>query len=118
MIKTTELISVVVLFFSTSLFAQNQTNEKLWWAGITSQGQLMPITNTYQANIINNTYGNQVQPLLLSNEGDVIWSEEPFEFKIENKEVTIFQSKGEVLRTKSGSTLKSAYLYASENYFP
>ncbi len=113
-----KFLFVLILFFSLSLSAQNVTTEKLWWAGITSQGQLMPITQTYEANIINNTYGNQVQPLLLSNQGDVIWSEKPFEFKIENNEVTILQSKGEVIKTKAGTTLKSGYLFASENYFP
>ncbi len=102
------------LFISITIIAQ----EKLWWAGITSQGQLMPVTEKYEANLIGNTYGNQAQPLLLSNEGDVIWSEEPFQFKIENGEVVILDSKGEILEQKAGNTLRSAYLFASKNYFP
>lgn len=113
-----KVLLIAFLFFSLSLSAHNETGTKLWWAGITSQGQLMPVAQTYKANCINNTYGNQVQPLLLSNQGDVIWSEDPFEFKIENNEVTIIQAKGKVIKHKAGSTLKSAYLFASENYFP
>jgi alpha-glucosidase (family GH31 glycosyl hydrolase) len=116
--KIIQLILVAIFLFNSSLFAQIKTSEKLWWAGITSQGHLMPIAKYYEANIINNTYGNQVQPLLLSNQGDVIWSEKPFEFKIENNEVTIIQSRGEILKKKAGATLRSAYLFASENYFP
>ncbi|MDX1284175.1 MAG: glycoside hydrolase family 31 protein [Draconibacterium sp.] len=112
-----KILFIAILFFGLSLSAQNETNQKLWWAGITSQGHLMPVARTYKANSINNTYGNQVQPLLLSNKGDVIWSEEPFEFEIRNNEVTILQSKGEVIKTQAGLTLKSAYLFASENYF-
>ncbi|MCY1721831.1 glycoside hydrolase family 31 protein [Prolixibacteraceae bacterium Z1-6] len=112
------LLLLSVLFFNLGLLAQNNTDEKLWWAGITSQGHLMPVSNTYKANTIDNTYGNQAQPLLLSNKGDVIWSEEPFEFKIENNEVTILQAKGEIIKTKVGTTLKSGYMYASETYFP
>ncbi len=109
-------ISFFILFFilSVSLSAK----KKLWWAGITSQGQLMPVSGKYEANLIGNTYGNQAQPLLLSNEGDLIWSEEPFHFKIENGEVSILDSKGEIVRKKVGNTLRSAYLFASENYFP
>jgi len=121
--RTNTTLNFVVAFFlllnvASLATAQEKSDGKLWWAGITSQGQLMPITNTYEANTINNTYGNQVQPLLLSNKGDVIWSEEPFQFRVENNEVSIVQAKGEIIRKKAGETLKSAYLYASENFFP
>jgi len=114
MTKSKTLLFISFLMCTLNMVAQ----ERLWWAGITSQGQLMPITNTYQANTIDNTYGNQVQPLLLSNHGDIIWSEEPFAFSIENGEVEISESKGEIVHKKEGETLKSAYLYASENFFP
>lgn len=114
---TKNTFCLLLLFSTFSLFAQNQS-EKLWWAGIISQGQMMPVSETFQANMMNNTYGNQVQPLLLSNQGDVIWSEEPFAFQIKNSEVVILESKGEVIRKIAGKTLKSAYLFASQNYFP
>src|SRR5690554_952993 len=104
------LIATIFMLICVNLYAQNKSEEKLWWAGITSQGHLMPITDHYHANIIDNTYGNQVQPLILSNWGDLIWSEDPFEFKIENNEVTIIQSEGEIIQKKVGNTLKSAYL--------
>ena len=110
------IFSFVML--TMSLFAQEDQSVKLWWAGITSMGQLMPVSGSFEANIIDNTYGNQVQPLLLSNQGDVIWSEEPFEFKIEQGEVAITQNRGEIFRKKAGTSLKSAYLFASKNYFP
>lgn len=116
--RVSKLTLIVIFLMASNLSAEKKPTEKLWWAGITSQGQLMPIDKTYEANTIDNTYGNQVQPLLLSNQGDVIWSEEPFEFRVENNEVTIIQSKGNIIRTKAGETLKSAYLFASKNYFP
>jgi alpha-glucosidase len=112
------IVLTTIFLFNSVLFAQNSKSEKLWWAGIISDGQLMPIAQPYEANTINNTYGNQVQPLLLSNQGDLIWSEEPFKFKVEGNEVTIIQSSGEIIRTKPGTTLRSAYLFASETYFP
>lgn len=117
MINFKNIAVLLLLFFCINATAQI-IEEKLWWAGIISQGQLMPVTDSYEANMISNTYGNQVQPLLLSNHGDVIWSEDPFAFKIENNEVTILESTGEIIRTEAGQTLKSAYQFASKNYFP
>ena len=107
---------ILILLFAIALNSNAQ--DKLWWAGITSHGHVMPITKNYEANLNGNTYGNQVQPLLLSNEGDVVWSEEPFHFKIEKGEVEIIESTGKVIQRKAGNTLKEAYLFASENYFP
>ncbi len=118
MLKSIKPVLLALVLLSYNLFAQNVTNQKLWWAGITSQGHLMPVDGSYEANTINNTYGNQAQPLLLSNRGDVIWSEKPFGFKISNNEVTVVQAEGEVLIVKAGTTLRSAYQYASENFFP
>lgn len=92
--------------------------EEKWWAGIVSQGQLMPIEGTYHANLIGDTYGNQVQPLLLSDRGNIVWSEEPFAFTVEGGKVTIGQSQGEVLRIEAGKNLRDAYAYASKRFFP
>ncbi len=116
--KILSIVLITIHLFYANSFAQDKSDKKLWWAGITAQGQLMPVAAGYQANMINDTYGNQVQPLLLSNRGDVIWSEEPFQFKVENGEVVILRSKGEIQKSKAGETLKSAYLFASKNYFP
>ncbi|WP_347839377.1 glycoside hydrolase family 31 protein [uncultured Draconibacterium sp.] len=112
------IVLALVLFGFNTVAKDKKPIQKLWWAGITSQGQLMPITKTYQANFIGDTYGNQVQPLLLSNHGELVWSEKPFSFKIENGEVKIQEAKGEIIKKKVGNNLRSAYLYASQNYFP
>jgi hypothetical protein len=45
-----------------------------WWAGIVEHGFQMPLADGYAANVCGENYENQVQPLLLSNQGDVIWS--------------------------------------------
>ena len=52
-----------------------------WWAGIIDHGFQMPLTNGYEADLLGETYGNQGQPLLLSSQGDVIWSEDPLRIK-------------------------------------
>ena len=81
-------ISIVIIALITGLFfagevnAQNaKLNDSLsikvekntyWWTGIVNHGSSMPLVDSYQADMRNN-YGNQVQPLLLSSAGEVIW---------------------------------------------
>ncbi|VAW23215.1 hypothetical protein MNBD_BACTEROID01-1876 [hydrothermal vent metagenome] len=88
-----------------------------WWSGISNHGELLPMRNGYHANLGSN-YGNQVQPLLLSNMGHVIWSEQPFEITMKNDTLTVISPTPSLIYTKSGTTLKEGFKYASENYFP
>ncbi|WP_234567306.1 glycoside hydrolase family 31 protein [Rhodohalobacter sp. 614A] len=93
-----------------------QDNEA-WWSGVVNHGEMLPIKNGYHANLESN-YGNQVQPLLLSTEGDVIWSEDPFEVKMANNVLTVSSPNSSLIHTDAGSTLREGYLYASKTYFP
>src|ERR1035438_2846992 len=54
-----------------------------WWAGIVEHGFQMPLADGYAANVCGENYENQVQPLLLSDQGDVIWSEDPFKIQLQ-----------------------------------
>ncbi|MDE6374405.1 MAG: glycoside hydrolase family 31 protein [Alistipes sp.] len=115
--RTIILLSCILL--SAGSAAAGAPPEK-WWAGIISQGQSMPVepAERFSADPTANSYGNQVQPLLLSDRGNVIWSEEPFGFTIADGQVEIDHAHGEVIRTKAGENLRDAYLYASRNFFP
>ena len=63
------------------------------------------------------TYGNQSQPLLLSSQGDVIWSEDALRIKV-SEDGLLVQSDGAGLRRgKSGGSLREAFLYARKTYF-
>ena len=53
-----------------------------WWAGILIEGHKMPLKNGYEAQLYGTSYFNQLQPLLLSTSGELVWSEEPFRFKV------------------------------------
>ncbi|MCM1150611.1 MAG: glycoside hydrolase family 31 protein [Alistipes sp.] len=112
----------IVFLFCILLAAGNAAGAppEKWWAGIISQGQLMPVEpgDRFHADPTAESYGNQVQPLLLSDRGNVIWSEEPFGFEIADGRVEIRNAAGEVIRTKAGDNLRDAYLYASQNFFP
>jgi alpha-glucosidase len=88
-----------------------------WWAGVISQGERMPLREGYDADLGASNYGNQIQPLLLSDQGDVIWSEEPFRIRVSGGELHV-EGRGPVVRTRSGATLRDAYLAASRSYFP
>lgn len=88
-----------------------------WWIGISNHGEMLPMKNGYQANLENN-YGNQVQPLIVSNQGDVIWSEYPFEVLMNNDTLFVTSQKPSLKYSKHGTTLKEGFKFASEHYFP
>jgi alpha-glucosidase (family GH31 glycosyl hydrolase) len=94
--------------------AINVENNTFWWAGVINHGNRMPLTAPYQANF-NSNYGNQVQPLMLSSKGDVIWSDHPYKINFSPGKLKI---KGAVQYNKGNGTLREAYQYASQLYFP
>ncbi|MCX7006039.1 MAG: glycoside hydrolase family 31 protein [Kiritimatiellaeota bacterium] len=95
----------------------NQTNVA-WWCGVVTHGNAMPMTNGYAANLTANNYGNQVQPLLLSSRGDVVWCAEPINFAMKNDTLRVASKSDMVEHTRGGSTLREACKLAREKYFP
>ncbi|MFS4418525.1 glycoside hydrolase family 31 protein [Maribacter sp. 2307ULW6-5] len=91
--------------------------DKNWWAGIISMGEMMPLSNSLTIDMYGNNYGNQVQPLLLSDAGDVVWSETPFQFSYENGKLVAIGDYGTIAHHKAGKSLKEAFQYANANYF-
>jgi len=88
-----------------------------WWAGIIDHGFQMPLTNGYEADLLGDTYGNQGQPLLLSSQGDVIWSENPLRLKASKDGLLIQAEGGPLRRNQSRNSLRDAFLYARKHYF-
>lgn len=89
-----------------------------WWAGVIDHGYQMPLPEGYEADLRGDTYGNQGQPLLLSSRGDVVWSEEAFAFRRSPLGLAVECNSGQLRQTKSGDSLRDAFLYASRTYFP
>lgn len=56
--------------------------------------------------------------MLISNQGQLIWSEEPFEISLEDDVLTVASKSPSLELIKAGSSLKEAFLYAVNNYFP
>ncbi|MEO6356570.1 MAG: glycoside hydrolase family 31 protein [Ferruginibacter sp.] len=94
-------------------------NNEMWWCGIINHGQLMPFSaaTKYSNDLLGNNEGNQVQPLLLSNKGRYIWSEEPFKFSIAAGAINV-TGLGIVDTGKAGTTLKEVQQFVRKKYFP
>src|SRR6476620_12654616 len=115
------------ILFSTyviSAIAQSRVviksdKEEKWWGGAVAQAHLAPYGNAdFTSNLNYDNKGNQAQPLLISNKGRVIWSENPFSFTFRGDSLIIADNTSPVIEEKQGSTLRDAYLFASKHYFP
>jgi len=99
-------------------FALKVTTQSNWWSGVINHGSMMPLKAGYEADMNGNNYGNQIQPLLLSNQGEVIWCEQPILIKYTTDSL-IVESKNVIINySKAGTTLKQAYQFATRSYFP
>jgi alpha-glucosidase (family GH31 glycosyl hydrolase) len=103
---------------STKPLVINAEKNEYWYAGILSEGDKMPFADAFQANTTGNVYGNQTQPLLLSTDGRGVWCNAPFSMLWADNKLSLDSSQAEFTQFKQGSTLKEAYLYASNKFFP
>jgi alpha-glucosidase (family GH31 glycosyl hydrolase) len=94
------------------------TTNACWWTGVIDHGFQMPLARNYEADLSGDTYGNQAQPLLLSNQGDVIWSEDAITIQSSKGSLVVESKCGRLRQTKSGDCLRDAFLFASKEYFP
>jgi alpha-glucosidase len=124
--KFTVTLLAAFLLFQISSGQQSDSSDSLtiktdksvlWWAGVVNDGYRMPFTKPYKADFKSN-YGNQVQPLMLSNKGEVIWSEHSYSINYTPEEIKIKGKPGTIKYHKAGETLKDAYYFASSTYFP
>lgn len=87
-----------------------------WWAGVIAQGDVMPLREGFEADLVARNYGNQIQPLLLSDNGDVIWSDQPFRVRVTHGAIYL-EGRAPFLHTHAGTSLGDAYRSASQRYF-
>ncbi len=119
-------IFLLVMHFTSHLYGQKISGQLdidrkpnvNWWAGIIREGHKMPLKNGYEANLYGNCWRNQLQPLLLSTDGELIWSEESFGFEFNENKIIVDNYTSFLFHEKVGNSLKDAFLYASKNYFP
>ncbi|MEI7502657.1 MAG: glycoside hydrolase family 31 protein [Paludibacter sp.] len=119
-----KLILNACLLLTLTMQAQNKTieitlekGEKVW-SGIVNEGCNMPYNTMKSYDLYGDNFGNQVQPLLLTNKGQYVWSEDPFKFQIVDGKIIISNLVGKIKTGKSGNTLQEAREYVSQTYFP
>ena len=96
----------------------SQPNEK-WWGGFVGYGHNMPFeSSTRLFDLSRENFNNQIVPLLVSNEGRYIWTEDPFRFKFSADTLIILSKyESDIKAISAGKTLREAYLAASKKYF-
>lgn len=118
---------MALLCWSSTASAEEQGGDRLaipissdtsWWVGIVNHGHLMPVGPGYDVDMDGNLYGNQAQPLLLSDQGHVVWSEEALQIRVTDDSLLVESTGSAIDYTRPGRTLREAYLAASNRYFP
>jgi alpha-glucosidase len=92
-----------------------------WWAGVVSESHRMPLgrsSDALEIDLLGNTAGNQVQPLLLSTRGRYVWSEEPFRLSFREGTIRVASDLGPLQSGRAGTTLRGAALHAGRAFFP
>lgn len=94
--------------------------DEVWWGGIVNDGVRMPFSSGYEVkrDLRGHLSYNQGAPLLLSNKGRYIWSEEPLSFEIAGGELRVNGMKELIQAGRGGENLREAFLYASSTFFP
>jgi len=115
-------LSICSLCHINSFAQQNRlalkTNaQNFWYAGIIDNGYLMPLQPGYKAETENDNYNNQVQPLLLSSNGEVIWCDAPLAIQYTNDSIIVQSKTANIIYAKAGDNLKQAYQFASKIIF-
>ena len=91
-----------------------------WWGGLARHGDQMPFgqATTYRQSLHRTFLGNQACPLLVSNKGRYIWSEDPFTFEFKDGWLFVDEYLGPVILEEDKGSLRGAYLSACQRFFP
>jgi len=93
--------------------------DEKWWGGAINSVNFQPYTNG-SSESLSDLRGNCAMPLLLSNKGRFIWSDEPFEFLFSaNSLSAVSLCPNARFETGEGyETLRDVYLHVSRTFFP
>jgi alpha-glucosidase (family GH31 glycosyl hydrolase) len=95
--------------------------DETWGVGVISESHRMPLDRSsaaFEIDLLANTAGNQVQPLLLSTKGRYVWCEEPFRLTFRDGTIRVVSDLGPLQSGRHGTTLREAALHAGASFFP
>ena len=126
-------LAIALLICSVSLFAEKFSSEikpltgEKWYGAYTAKAwcntplkdiRFQPFeANTAKKNL-NDNLGNQAAPLLISNMGRYVWSNEPFAFELKEGRLLLYSEVENLDAVLAGKTLRDAYVAAKDKYFP
>ena len=121
------LAYAVIVLVSFTMYSQENHKveikieiDEYWWGGLSSVGYQTPYTKDSDLSIslFANNQGNQAQPLLLSNKGRYVWSEDPISYEFSKGVLIVTSLEKKIYMGTAGKSLKSAFDYVSKKFFP
>jgi alpha-glucosidase len=125
--KSKIIIQVLIVLISINVSSQEIDSLSIeilkgeyWWGGLSTEGHNTPYdTNSNVTHDLwANNEGNQAQPILLSNKGRYVWSNNPIKYSFSNGNIKITTRDGKIFFGKVGENLEDAYRYVVKNFFP
>ncbi len=120
-----KLLFLFLALFTQNIYAQSPDKSiavadgEYWWGGITDTGRYAPLsTSSLEYDLYHNYNGNQGNPLLVSNKGRYIWSDEPFVFQFVDGVICISDASAEIILSEADTNLKEAFKRAAATHFP
>lgn len=90
-----------------------------WWGGAVADGIHMPYgEKPFERKLTPNLTPNQAAPILISNKGRFVWSEEPFDFAFSKDLLEISNAKGDIQQGEGYFHLKDVYKAVQAKFFP
>jgi alpha-glucosidase (family GH31 glycosyl hydrolase) len=112
------ILSIASAAAQQHIISLSINNTEKWWSGVINEAHLMPYSKSslFDFQMLGNNAGNQVQPLLISNKGRYVWSDEPFEFKFA-KGILQITSIAKIDTGTAGNSLKQVQHFVRNKYF-
>jgi len=91
-----------------------------WWGGLSRDGGSMPYGDAPIERDFSTLFGNQGMPLLISNKGRCVWSDDPFTFSFTPVLLDLRASAGDAaLEVGEGhENLRQAFRHLCQHHFP
>lgn len=129
-----KLIAILLILSSVNLFAEKFKSEikpligEKWYGAYTAKAwcntplkdiRFQPFeANSEKKDLNDDNLGNQAAPILLSNMGRYVWSDEPFAFELKEGSLILYSDVEKLEAIIVGKSLHDAYVASKDKYFP